>query len=59
MLVNLDGAKRNVMVDKQHGQNCKKGFGFFPVGWVGWDGVSWTHKSQLDGPFYPFTVSCK
>lgn len=28
VLVNLDGAK-NVLVDKQHGQNWKKGFGFF------------------------------
>lgn len=26
------------MVDKQHGQNWKKGFGFFSsgLGWVGW-----------------------
>lgn len=53
MLVNLDGAK-DVMVDKQHGQNGKKGFGFFPVGWVGWDGVSWTHKSRLKRAFLSF-----
>lgn len=36
MLVNLDGAK-DVMVDKQHGQNGKKVLGFFQ--WAGLGGM--------------------
>lgn len=37
MLVNLDGAKKNILVDKQHEQNWKKGFGFFQ--WAVWGGL--------------------
>lgn len=52
MLVNLDGAKKNVLVDKQHGQNWKV-LGFSSgLGRVGWG--SWTHKSRLELAFLSF-----
>lgn len=51
VLVNLDGAK-NVLVDKQHGQNWKV-LGFSSgLGGVGWG--SWTHKSRLELAFLSF-----
>lgn len=52
VLVNLDGAK-NVLIDKQHGQNWKKGFGFFQwAAGMGWG--SWTDKSRLELAFLSF-----